>query len=46
MDNNRGWGGVVEMGGKWGELGVRLGCGEKAENCTSITIKLKNLKKE
>ena len=32
--NNRGWGGVVEMGEWRGGLGVRLGWGEKAENCT------------
>ena len=30
MDNNGG----VETGGRWGGLGVRLGWGEKAENCT------------
>ena len=28
------------MGERWGGLGVRLGWGEKAENCTSTTIKL------
>ena len=34
MDNNWGWGGGIEMGGRWGGLGIRLGWGEKAENCT------------
>ena len=34
MRGGVGWGGVVEMGGRWGGLGVRLGWGEKAENCT------------
>ena len=24
----------VELGRRWGELGIRLGWGEKAENCT------------
>ena len=24
----------VGMGGRWGEMGIRLGWGEKAENCT------------
>ena len=28
------------MGGRWGGLQIRLGWGEKAENCTWITIKL------
>ena len=32
-----GWG--VEMGGRWEGLGVGLGWGEKAENCTRTTIK-------
>ena len=27
-------GGGVETGGRWGGLGIRLGWGEKAENCT------------
>ena len=36
-DNKKwGWG----MGGRWGGLGVSLGWGEKAENCTWTTIKL------
>ena len=26
--------GGVEMGGRWGRLGVRLGWEKKAENCT------------
>ena len=34
MDNNGGLGGVVDMGGRWGGLGLRLQWGEKAENCT------------
>ena len=29
MDNNEGWGGVVERGGRWGWQGVRLGLGGK-----------------
>ena len=32
--------GGVEMGERWGGLGVRPGWGEKAENCTGTTIKL------
>ena len=44
MDNN--WGEVVEMGGWWEGLGVRLGWGEKAENCTCTTIKLERKKKK
>ena len=31
----------VEVGGRWGGLGVRLGWGGKAENCTQTTIKFK-----
>ena len=38
MDNN---GAGVEIGGRWGGLGIGLGWGEKAENCTWTTIKLK-----
>ena len=37
MDNNGS--GRVEMVGRWGGLGVRLGWGKKAENCTWTTIK-------
>ena len=40
MDNNGGWGEGVETGERWGGLGIRLGWGEKTENCTWITIKL------
>ena len=40
MDNN-GRGGL-EMGGRWGGLGISRGWGEKAENCIWITIKLEN----
>ena len=47
MDNNGGgWVGGVKTGGRWGGLGVRLGWGEKAENCTRTTIKLEKKNKE
>ena len=39
-----GLGGVVEMGGRWGGLGVRLGWGEKAENLNNNKIKEKTKK--